>query len=149
MEDDDEEDVVLDESDEEERKKSTQGRKSAGRKSPWSQQQLNDFVDIIVENEEYKQKLIFRNTKFQRNGELYGRIKSELEERCAARDERVSFMVEQLRSKFKKCVGECKKVALTIKTTTGIKNFLQDRGYGAWFDKLFAIVKTRDSCQPE
>ena len=149
MEDDDEEDVVLDESDEEERKKSTKGRKSVGRKSPWSQQQLNDFVDIIVENEEYKQKLILRNTKFQRNGELYGRIKSELEERCAARDERVSFTVEQLRSKFKKCVGECKKVALTIKTATGIKNFLQDRGYGAWFDKLFAIVKTRDSCQPE
>lgn len=83
---DDDEDGVLDEYDEEERKKSTKGRKNAGRKSPWSQQQLNDFVDIIVENEEYKQKLIFRNTKFQRNGELYERIKSELEERCAARD---------------------------------------------------------------
>ena len=87
MEDDDEEEGgVLDESDEEERKKSTKGSKSAGKKSPWSQQQLNDFVDIIVENEEYKKKLISRNTKFQRNGELYERIKSELEERCAARD---------------------------------------------------------------
>ena len=26
---------------------------------------------------------------------------------------------------------------------------MDDKGYGAWFDKLFAIVKTRDSCQPE
>ena len=84
--DDEEEGGALDESDEEERKKSTKGSKSAGKKSLWSQQQLIDFVDIIVENEEYKKKLIFRNTKFQRNGELYERIKNELEERCAARD---------------------------------------------------------------
>lgn len=61
----------------------------------------------------------------------------------------MSFTVEQLRSKLTKFVGQCKKVALTIKTATGIKNFLQDRGYGAWFDKLFAILKTRDSCQLE
>ena len=124
-------------------------RKNAGRKSPWSQHQLDDFVDIIVGNEDYKKKLIFRNTKFQRNGELYGKIKLELEQRCAARGESVSFSVDQLRSKFKKCVGECKRVALTIKTATGIKRFLDDKGYGAWFDKLFAIVKTRDSCQPD
>ena len=65
MEGDDEEDEdgVLDEYDEEERKNSTKGRKNARRKSPWLQQQLNDFVEIIVENEEYKQKLIFRNNK--------------------------------------------------------------------------------------
>ena len=96
-----------------------------------------------------KKTLIFRNTKFQRNGELYGKIKLELEQRCAARGECVSISVDQLRSKFKKCVGECKRVALTIKTATGIKRFVDDKGYGAWFDKLFAIVKTRDSCQPD
>lgn len=133
------------EEDEEGRKK----WKSAGRKSPWTQHQLNDLIDIIVENEEYTKKLIFRNTKFQRNGEFYGKIKRELEERCAVRNERVSFTVDQLRSKFKKLVGECKKVALTIKTGTGIKRFMDDKGYGTWFDKLFAIVKTRDSCQPK
>lgn len=26
---------------------------------------------------------------------------------------------------------------------------MQDRGYDAWFDKLFAIINTRDSCQLE
>ena len=53
--------------------------------------------------------------------------------------------VNQIRSKFKKLVSECKKVILTIKTATGIKRFLDDKGYGAWFDKLFAIIKTRDT----
>ena len=47
--------------------------------------------------------------------------------------------VNQIRSKFKK------KVTLTIKPATGIKRFLDDKGYGAWFDKLFAIIKTRDT----
>ena len=37
-----------------------------------TQQQINDLIDIIVQSEEYKKNLIFRNTKFQRNGELYG-----------------------------------------------------------------------------
>ena len=73
------------ESDEEEDKIPMKARKNAGRKSPWSQHQLDDFVDIIVGNEEYQKNLIFRNTKFQRNGELYGKIKLELEQRCAAR----------------------------------------------------------------
>ena len=143
------EEEEIPESDEEEEKIPVKARKNAGRKSPWSQHQLDDFVDIIVGNEDYKKKLIFRNTKFQRNGELYGKIKLELEERCVARGENVSFSVDQLRSKFKKCVGECKRVALTIKTATGIKRFLDDKGYGTWFDKLFAIVKSRDSCQPD
>ena len=40
-------------------------------------------------------------------------------------------------------------MALTIKTATGIKRYLDDKGYGAWFNKLLSLVKTRDSCQPE
>ena len=41
-------------SDEEEGKVPVKARKNAGRKSPWSQHQLDDFVDIIVGNEDYK-----------------------------------------------------------------------------------------------
>ena len=48
-----------------------------------------------------------------------------------------------------KCVGDCKKVALTIKTATGIKKIQREKGYGAWFNQLFALIKTRDSCRPE
>ena len=40
-------------------------------------------------------------------------------------------------------------MALTIKTATGIKRFVEEKGYGSWFDDLFAIVKTRDACRPE
>ena len=40
-------------------------------------------------------------------------------------------------------------MALKIKTATGIKRFLDDKSCGALLDKLFAIIKTRDSCKPE
>ena len=32
---------------------------------------------------------------------------------------------------------------------TGIKRFQEDRGLGNWFKPLFAVVQTRDSCQPD
>ena len=50
------------------------------------------------------------------------------------------------RSKFKKCVSECKRAALTIKTGTGIKKFQEGKNFGAWLNKLYDIVKTRYSC---
>ncbi len=46
-------------------------------------------------------------------------------------------------------VAECKKVAFVMKTASGIKRFQDDNGYLAWFNQFFALVKTRDSCQPE
>lgn len=54
-----------------------------------------------------------------------------------------------MRTKFKWCVSVCKKVALTIQTATGIKRFIEEKGYGKWFDGLFPLIKSRDSCQPE
>lgn len=54
-----------------------------------------------------------------------------------------------LLNKFKKCISCCKQAALTVKTATGITRFQEDRGYGKWFNALFEVVKTRDSCQPE
>ena len=127
----------------------SKGKKKAGRTSRWSQELVDDLIDIIVSNEQYKRKLIFMNTKFQQNGVIYGKVCEELKQRCAVRGQDMPFTVVQTRSKFKKCISECKKVALTIKTATGIKSFLDDKGYGAWFDKLYSIVKTRDACQPE
>ena len=53
-----------------------------------------------------------------------------------------------MRSKFKKWISECKRAALTLKTGTGIKRF-QVKRYGSWFQKLYEVVKTRDSCQPD
>ena len=87
--------------------------------------------------------------KTQKNGEIYKKILEELRKRAAVRNEEVPFNIIQLRSKFKKSVAECKRVALTIKSATGIERFQQDKGYGPWFNQLYSLVKTRDSCCPE
>ena len=119
-------------------------KKKPGRRSKWSGEASDDLIDIIV-----KTKLIFQNTKNQQNGKLYESILKELKKRALERGEQITFSPSQLRTKFKKCVPECKKAALTIKTATGIKRFQNSKNYGLWFNQLFAAVKTRDSCQPE
>lgn len=124
-------------------------KRKTGRRSQWAVGQLEDFIDIIISNENFKEKLIFQNTKFQRNGSIYGQTLKILKARCAERNEECTFTVGQLRSKFTKLVSECKKLALTIKTASGVQNFIRERGYGAAFNQLYALVKTRDSCNPE
>ena len=93
-----------------------------------------------------RRNLFFANVKNQQNGGMYEKIQRN---RCEKRGETIWFQPNQLRTKFKKCVGECKKEALTILTASGIKRFQEEKGYGArvWFCKLFELVKTRHSCQ--
>ena len=40
-------------------------------------------------------------------------------------------------------------MALTIETATGIKQFVEEKGFSKWFDALFPLVKSRDSWQAE
>ena len=122
-----------------------------GRKGQWSMSATDDLVDIIVNDHYSKNKLIFQNTKTQQNSVIYEKVLKELKRRCDARGDAkgIQFTVAQARTKFKKCVSDCKNAALTIKTATGIKRFQDQKGYGAWFSQLFALIKTRDSCQPE
>ena len=127
--------------------RSKKAKKRAGRKGQWATMELDDFIDIIVNNESIKEKLIFRNTKNMQNRVVYEKVLKELKERCSKRGDEFDFSVAQLRTKFKKCVADCKKAALTIKTATGIKRFQEEKGYGSWFQQLFALVKTRNSCQ--
>jgi hypothetical protein len=110
---------------------------------------VNDLVDIITSNESYQRKLIFTNTKNQNNGKIYGEILDKLKERANERGEQIDFTIQQIRTKFKRCVSDCKHAAMTIKTATGIQRFQDEKGYGKWFDLLFPLVKTRDSCQPD
>ena len=123
--------------------------KRPGRKPRWCSKSLDDFIDIVVSSNEFKNKLIFTNTKNQRNGPIYAKIMDELKERASARGDKFTMTVNQMRTKFKKCVSQCKQAALTQKTATGIKRYQEDRGFGKWFNALFDVVKTRDSCQPE
>ncbi|XP_065053396.1 uncharacterized protein LOC135682438 [Rhopilema esculentum] len=123
--------------------------KKSGRKTSWPDTLLADFIDIIVSNEYFKKKLIFQNVKNQKNGEIYGNILKELKKRVHARNENCNYTVIQLRNKFKKVVGECKKAAFVMKTASGIKRFQEEKNYGVWFNQLLELVKTRESCQPE
>ena len=123
--------------------------KKAGRRGQWNFSLLDDFVDIIVNNENYKKRLIFQNTKYQQNGVLYNSILQEPKRTAVARGDVVEFTVSQLHNKFKQCVGDCKKAALMTKTATGGKRFPNERGFGLWFDHLFALIKTKGSCNPD
>lgn len=124
-------------------------KNKGGRKAKWSQSLLGDLADIIISSDYYKKKIIFTNSKNQKNGEVYKKILDELKSRASARGEEVSFNYIQVRTKFKKAISECKKAALTIRTATGIKRFIDEKDYGSWFNNLFAVVKTRDACRPE
>jgi len=84
------------------------------------------------------------HTKNQQNGKVYEKVLNELKSRAEGKRSSVPFTVAQVRGKIKKCISECKKAALTIKTATGVKRFQDDKNYGVWFDRLFELVKTRD-----
>ena len=120
-------------------------KKDSGRRAKWSAEQLDDLIDVRVNNENFKEKLIFTNNRRATNTEIYKRALDQIKERQPI----FPFTVDQMRNKFKWCVSTCKKVALTIQTATGIKRFAEDKAFGKWFDALFPLIKSRDSCQPE
>ena len=124
-------------------------KNKGGRCSSWSPEEVNNLVDIIVNNAYYQRKLIFINTKNQRNSEIYEKILKEMKERASERGSEFTFSVSQKHTKFKKLVSECKGASMTIKTATGIKRFQEKQGYEKWFQALDALVKTRDSYRPE
>ena len=117
-------------------------KKKTGRKAKWSETMVDDMVDIIVNNERFTRMRIFTNTPNQRNGVIYESVLQELKGRCLPREENVPFNIGQMRTKLKKLVSECKKVAMTMKTATGVKRFIDEKGYGSWFNKLYILVKT-------
>ena len=130
-------------------KKSKSKRKS-GRRPKWNNDDVDDMVDIIVNSDYYKRKLIFTNTKNQRNGEIYGQITTIRNTRKSNKEEfKIYVQYKPDENKIQKCISECKNVPMTIKTATGTKRFQDSQGYGKWFPTLFAVVKTRESCQPE
>lgn len=124
-------------------------KKKAGRRPTWREDDVTDLVDIVCNSEYFKRKIIFTNSKNTKNNEIYGKLLKDLKERALARGDEFSFTVNQVRNKLKKLISECKKAALTIKTATGIDRFQEEKNYGPWFAVLFALVKTRDSCQPD
>ena len=43
----------------------------------------------------------------------------------------------------------CKTAAMTVQISTGIPNFRDDKRLGSWFNQLYPVVKSRESCQLE
>ena len=108
-------------------KKKKKKRAKRGPRGLWKQDLVDDLVDIIITNDYYQRKLIFVNTKNQQNGKVYEKVLKELKSRAGGKGNSVPFTVAQVRTKFKKCISECKKAALTIKTATGVKRFQDDK----------------------
>ena len=73
--------------------------------------------------------VFFVNTKNQQNGNVYEKVLNELKSTAESKGSSVPFTVAQVRTKFKKCISECKKAALTIKTATGVNRFQDDKDY--------------------
>ena len=91
------------------------------------------------------------NIKKQNNTEVYDSILNDIKERYAGRNPESTFLfnVQQMRTKFKWCVSTSKKLSMTIHRATGIKRIQDEKGFEKWFDLLYPLIKSRDSCQPK
>ena len=108
-----------------------------------SQDLQTDLVDIISNNERYRRKLMFTNSKNASNAEVYECVIKELKKRCAERNEQFLHNVTQTRNKFEKLMSICKAALLTQKTASGIKRFQDQKEYGQWFDENKSVMPAR------
>ena len=127
----------------------TKKRKRKGRKCTWPEKTVDDLIDIILNNEVNKKKLILTNVKSVKNAKYYDMVITELKERYQSRGVSFDFTVNQTPQKLRRCVGMCRNAALKIKTASGIKRFQEDKDFGMWFPHLLAVVQLMDNCQPE
>ena len=123
--------------------------KKVGRKCLWNENIVDDLIDVIVENDKYKEKLLLTNTKNVKNGIYFQKVIDEVKTRCSERDEPYPYDIKQTRTKFKRCVSLCRAAALKIKTASGIKRFQEEKEFGKWFGKLFPVITSMTSCQRE
>ena len=95
-------------------------------------------------------KLIFCNTKKASNTEGYEAVRKRLNvEYNKASGSDFPFQVQRMRNKFKSCISICEQICMKMKTASGIERFVEERGYGKWFDLLYALALLYAQCQPE
>ena len=94
----------------------------------------------------YNKKLIFTYTKILKNAEIHADVLKELDQKYE--DGSFPFSIDQLKNKFKICLSECKKIALTVETSTGRKRVQDEKQLEDWFNQLFPLFQTRYSCNP-
>ena len=76
-------------------KKENAKKNRKGRKCQWKESFVDDLVDIIVENEKYRQKLLLTNVKNAKNGQYMESVVKEIQERCTERGEEFPYDVNQ------------------------------------------------------
>ena len=70
------------------------------RKYRWKESFVDDLVDIIVENEKYRQKLLLTNMENAKNGQYMESVVKEIQERCTERGEEFPSDVNQTLTKI-------------------------------------------------
>ena len=110
---------------------------------------MNDLVDIILENDTYRTKLLLTNVKNAKNGIYYDQVVNKMKERYKTREEDFPFDISQTREKFKRSINICRETAMKIKKMSGIQRFQVEKSYGIWFGKLMPFVSSIHSCQPQ
>ena len=76
-------------------KKATKIQARKGRKCTWKETLENDLVDIILENNMYRTKLLLTNMKNDKNGIYYDQVVNEMKERCKTTEEDFPFFISQ------------------------------------------------------
>ncbi len=76
-------------------------QKKKGRKSVWSEESINEVVDLICENDCYRKMLIFINDKETKNSEIYEKVLKYVQNRLASRNSKFPFTIAQMRIKFR------------------------------------------------
>ena len=94
-------------------KKPRKGKK--GRREQWAEHLADDFVDIILDNDKYKKKLLLTIVKNVKNGQFYNKVTGELKERCSERGAEFPFNVAQIRQRFKRCINICRDAVIKEK----------------------------------
>ena len=99
------------------------GKVNSQEKLTWSDVMLDDMVDIICSNEQFKKFLIFINQKCAASTNIFEKVAEEMNERAAADGRKNTITYSQIRNKFKKLVCECKSISLSQWTARGISRY--------------------------
>ena len=86
-----------------------------GRREQWTEHLADGFVDIILDNDKYKKKLLLTIAKNVKNGQFYNKVTGELKERCSKRGAEFPFNVAQTRQRFKRCINICRDAVIKEK----------------------------------
>ena len=96
------------------------GKVNFQEKLNWSNVILNDIVDIICSNEQFKKCLICKNEKCAAITNIFEKVAEEMNERATADDRKNRITHSQIKNKFKKLVCECKSISLSQRITSVI-----------------------------